>query len=254
MNENERLALAAYRTSLGAKQPEQARDWSRLVGKIEAGAQPLSVDLEPRRRRGWIAWGVGAAAAVLLAAWAWPRSEAAQGDEGSDASQAAYEVEGRASSAVARPQPEPVRGMGARPGPSIPGAPAAELEVVPDVIPQQPARPESDPMRRQPRIGKGTKPVTEVSETQDVVAEAKALRAIRASLRDQHPGQALRLLRRYLSRFPTGALRDEATLLRADALCLDGQPERARDVAARFVRTHPKSPLTARARGVCREP
>ena len=208
---------------------------------------------------------MGAAAAVLLAMWAWPKFEAAQGDDGSRASQAAYDAEDGASSAVARPRPEPARAMGTRPDRSVPDASAAELEVVPDVdldvvpevIRQEPAKREADaagPAKRPPRARRGTEPAAEVSETQDVVAEAKALRAIRVSVRDQHADQALRLLRRYLSRFPTGVLRDEATLLRADALCLDGQQQEAREVAARFVRAHPSSPLTARAMDVCHEP
>lgn len=261
MNENERSALAAYRASLGAKQPEPARDWSRLVSKIEAGVQPLSVDIEPPRRRRWVAWGLGAAAAVLLAVWAWPKFEAAQGEDGTDGSAAAYEAGDRASSAVALPQPEPARRAGGRPTPSISNPAVADDEAVPDVGPdagpEQPAEPPAEsaaPTKRVPRAGSHAKPVAEASETRDVVAEAKALRAIRAALRDQHPGQALRRLRQYLSRFPTGVLRDEATLLRADALCMDGQREKARDVATQFVRAHPKSPLTARARDVCVEP
>lgn len=253
MNENERSALAAYRASLGANQPDAARDWSRLVAKIEAGAQPLSVELEPPRRRRWAAWGVGAAVAVLLAVWAWPKSESARGEDAAGVSQAAYEAEQRASSAVVRPQPAPLRRMEPKSGRSardVLPEPAAEDEPASQAMPEPPPQPARG-KEETPRLDRETK-----SEVQapDVVAEAKALRAARAALRDQHPGDALRRLRRYLSRFPEGVLRDEATLLRADALCMDGQREKSRDVAARLVRTHPKSPLAARAKAVCREP
>lgn len=259
MNDSERSALAAYRTSLGERLPEPGRDWSRLVGKIEAGAQPLSVELEPPPRRRWLAWGVGAAAAVVLALWAWPRFEATQGEDSAGSSQAAYGAEEPAPSVLARPQPEPPRPTRTEPRPSTPEdpAPATQDDVRPDLVLDEAPKHAAEPAgsTKQPtRSGTGAKPVAEVSKTEDVVAEAQALREIRASLRDQHAGDALRLLRRHLARFPSGVLRDEATVLRADALCMDGQREKARGVASGFVRTHPKSPLTARARGVCREP
>lgn len=256
MNENERSALAAYRSSLGAKQPEPGRDWSRLLSKVEAGAQPMSVELEPPRRRRWIAWGLGAAAAVILAAWAWPRSEAAQGEDAAGASQAAYGAEERAPSGVTNTRREPARNTSPQ-APPVPEPPATDDDAVSESVPREGSKPADDSARaiiKSPRSGTETTPAADASKPEGVVAEAKALRAIRASIRDQKADQALRLLRRYLSRFPAGVLRDEATLLRADALCMDGQREMARGVASGFVRAHPKSPLTARARDVCREP
>lgn len=263
MNENERSALAEYRASLGAKQPDAARDWSRLVGKIESGAQPMSVELEPPRRRRWAAWGVGAAAAVLLAVWAWPKFEPARGEDTAGVSQAAYEAEQRGTSAVVRPQPEPLRRMEPAPRPPAPDVPPEPIQDAepeprvkpePQVPPESPPKPRANPAKGGEETSRPERDTKSEVQEPDVVAEAKALREARAALRDQNPSDALRRLRRYLSRFPQGVLRDEATLLRADALCMDGQREKSRDVAAHLVRTHPKSPLAARARAVCREP
>lgn len=256
MNENERSALAAYRSSLGAKQPEPGRDWSRLLSKIEAGTQPMSVELEPPSRRRWIAWSLGAVAAVALAVWAWPRPEAAQGESTADASQAAYGAEERAPSGVANTQRDPVQPMNPQPR-SVPQPPVTDDEVVPEPVRGELSARTAEPVKRSkkaPPSGAEPESAADVPKPGGVVEEAKALRTVRALIRDRKADEALRLLRRYFSRFPTGELRDEATLLRADALCMDGQREMARGVASGFVRAHPKSPLTARAQDVCREP
>ena len=106
MNENERSALAAYRDALERKEPDAQRAWERLVEKIDAGAQPLSIDLEPPRRRPWLAWGLGAAAAVLLAVWAWPRGRAVEARDSGAGSEAMFEAERpHGQPVVAPPQP-----------------------------------------------------------------------------------------------------------------------------------------------------
>ncbi|MGH1343008.1 MAG: tetratricopeptide repeat protein [Nannocystales bacterium] len=256
MNENERAALAEYRGSLGRKQPEQDRDWARLVSKIEAGAQPLSVELEARPRRRWLPWGLGAAVAVLSAVWAWPEPEPADAAHRPGGAQAAYGAGEQTSSASVRSQSLPVRSVDPGRQPSTSGAPSVEPDLPPAPVPA--LAPEArrgivDRRSRAPASGREVEPAAEVPKTHNVVAEAKALREIRAALRDQDGRHALGLLRRYRSRFPTGVLRDEATVLHADALCLDGQRERARTIAARFARSHPRSPLAGRARGLCED-
>ena len=198
---------------------------------------------------------MGAAAAVLLALLAWPRLRGIQEEDVAGASQAAYGTQERKSSPSVTPQNSRLIDTQER-------LPARETPAADVVVPTQHnldegSEPATEPRPRpnkSTRSGADTKRAAETPKAPDVVAEAKALRAIRASIRDKHAEHALGLLRRYLSRFPVGALRAEATVLRADALCLDGQREKAREVAAAFVRTHPKSPLAARARGVCRTP
>jgi hypothetical protein len=56
-----------------------------------------------------------------------------------------------------------------------------------------------------------------------------------------------------LQAHPAGAFAPEARLHRAEALCLLGRVEAAREAAATFVRELPDSPLRARMAGVCAE-
>ena len=225
MKQEEREALSAYRTALDAKTHDPQPAWGRLVSKIEAGAHPLSVDLVTPRRPWWIAGALGVAAAAGLALWLVPSFQRSQSEAVTSSPQAAMEAD---------VEPEVVA------PPVAPSEPPTRV-VTPPPAPEEP-EPEPEPT---------PKPSRKPAPTYDVVAEANAIRQVQTAVRDGRAKPALQLLRRYRARFPKGALRDEAALLQADALCLDGKRDAARRAADAFVRAHPSSPLAQRAKGIC---
>jgi hypothetical protein len=88
-------------------------------------------------------------------------------------------------------------------------------------------------------------PATEVA---DLRAELLALDAVRAATDDGRPRKALALLDGYASKYKTGKLREEASVLRIEALAAAGERESARRLADRFLRESPTTIYTARVR------
>jgi len=72
--------------------------------------------------------------------------------------------------------------------------------------------------------------------------EVAALDRARAALAAGEPARTLDLLDGYEQAFPKGALRQEATYLRIQALSKAGQRGAARDLAARFLAAHRETP------------
>jgi outer membrane protein assembly factor BamD (BamD/ComL family) len=58
--------------------------------------------------------------------------------------------------------------------------------------------------------------------------------------------RALETLQRYLSKYPTGSFRPEATALKIETLVRMGRTKEARALADRFVADHRGSPLARR--------
>lgn len=228
MKEEEREALSAYRAALDVKISDPQPAWGRLVSKIEAGAHPLSVDLAVPRRPWWIAGALGVAAAAGLALWLVPGFQRSQSEAATTPPQAVMEAD---------PEPPDVA------PPVTPTEPPTRIVTPPE--------PEPEPELVEPEPAPTPKPTPKPAPTYDVVAEANAIRQVQEAVRDGRAKPALQLLRRYRARFPKGALRDEAALLQADALCLDGKRDAARRAAEAFVRSHPSSPLAQRAKGIC---
>jgi hypothetical protein len=83
-------------------------------------------------------------------------------------------------------------------------------------------------------------------------AEVELLERARAALANNDPRRALRELDAYAKTLRGTRLRDEATLLRIDALARSGQHDAAQALARRFVDQHPDSPLADRARMLTR--
>jgi hypothetical protein len=76
----------------------------------------------------------------------------------------------------------------------------------------------------------------------DLGAQIGALDRARAALRDGDAARCLSLLAEYDRAFPAGVMAQEAVVLRVEALLRLGDRDRARDVAARFLASHPTSP------------
>jgi hypothetical protein len=85
-------------------------------------------------------------------------------------------------------------------------------------------------------------------ERASLTRELGALDAIRAALARGEAPRALGLLDTYARRYPQGRLALEAEILRIDALAKAGRADDAHERAAVFLRRHPNSVLTARAR------
>ena len=83
-----------------------------------------------------------------------------------------------------------------------------------------------------------------------LAAETGALDEARSALRSGQPAQALRALDSYSKSFPRGAMAQEATVLRIEALSQLGDRSGADALAARVLRAHPTSPLAPRVRAL----
>lgn len=84
--------------------------------------------------------------------------------------------------------------------------------------------------------------------TQSIAGEVAALDGVRARLNESDAPGALGALDEYRRDYPEGALGQEATLLRIEALVASGDVARARSAAERFLRDHPSTPHKKRLR------
>jgi outer membrane protein assembly factor BamD (BamD/ComL family) len=78
--------------------------------------------------------------------------------------------------------------------------------------------------------------------------QVAAIDRARAALERGDAAECLAKLASYDRSFPDGMLSQEATLLRVQALVQRGDRVAARDVAARFIASHPASPHEQRIR------
>lgn len=128
--------------------------------------------------------------------------------------------------------------------PSAPGDESPYFSHAPDQASPAPApildtaKPAPGPARR-PRGAHDPAPLHDPARGLD--AELSLLRRARTALAES-PQQALQLLAEHARRFPAGHLAEERMLLRVQALCAVGEPERARAAARKFARAHPESP------------
>jgi len=86
------------------------------------------------------------------------------------------------------------------------------------------------------------------STAHDLKAEIELLDQARAAIHAGSPGQALSLLALYRGRHPHGALRQEADVVRIQALARSGNFDAAKSLARAFIAKHPNSPHVLRLR------
>jgi hypothetical protein len=84
--------------------------------------------------------------------------------------------------------------------------------------------------------------------------EVAALQVARTALAAHDPSGAIVALDRYKSRFPSGKLGPEATVLRIDALNQRGDRAAASALGDRFLAAHPNSPYADRVRSILSTP
>ena len=82
--------------------------------------------------------------------------------------------------------------------------------------------------------------------------EVGLLDAALAALRARDPRRALAALDTYDARFPAGKLAPEAMVARIEATHAVGNAGRTRELAAKFLATHARSPLAQRVREIVR--
>jgi hypothetical protein len=91
-------------------------------------------------------------------------------------------------------------------------------------------------------------PAARAAETSDLHAELVALEAVRAATTAGRPREALRQLDHYDATFPAGKLREEAAVLRIEALAERGDSVAARAAADQFLHDSPNTVYAARVR------
>ncbi len=80
--------------------------------------------------------------------------------------------------------------------------------------------------------------------------EVQALELVQNALAAHNGGFALKLLDRYGAEFPTGALGSEATVLRVQALLMNGNRASAQALADSYSSAHPDSPYAHRIQDI----
>ena len=120
--------------------------------------------------------------------------------------------------------------------------PAAPLDTPPadDVIPEAKTAP--PPQAAQP------------AASATLADEVAALQVARTALAGHDPSGAIVALDHYKSRFPSGKLGPEATVLRIDALTQRGDRATASAMGDRFLAAHPHSPYADRVRSILSAP
>lgn len=80
--------------------------------------------------------------------------------------------------------------------------------------------------------------------------EIRLLDSARNAVRGRRANEALKLLGRYRQQYPAGQFRQEALVLRVEALELAGKPQAAQALGKRFLSDHPESPHAERVERV----
>ena len=140
----------------------------------------------------------------------------------------------------------PVVVQNAAPPAPAPVAPkTAAVEPVPVTVPELPAEaPKVAPSEPAQKEAKYQHPVADIRE------EIRLLDQARGAVRSGKHAQALRVLAKYDQKFPRGQFRQEAKVLRMEALEGSGESKRAAELAKKFLAEHPNSPHVERVEGV----
>lgn len=127
-------------------------------------------------------------------------------------------------------------------------------DVAPPSAPASSAPPRQDSTASTP-IGSGETPAAVPTRAPagpaTVDAEAALLRRADTELKAGRANSALALLDEHAAHFPNGILLEERDAERVIVLCALGRTQDARDAAAAFLSTRPRSPLASRVRASC---
>lgn len=128
-------------------------------------------------------------------------------------------------------------------GPAVVAVPPA---VVPPVAPRE-VTPPPEPVIETPPPPVVSEPPKPPPEEPDLLAaEVRLVDEARGKLLDS-PLEALKVLERHRRRFPKGALKVEADLVRVEALLRSGRRDEAGKVSKKLISADPNGPVAARA-------
>lgn len=232
---------------------ELSLDASKLL-RMARGAQPSQRDKSRNRARLLAAMGT-ASTAVATAAVA---KEAAPMFSGMGAKVSLLAVAGKAllvgaglgvgvaavgGGLSSRQAPPALVATTRMPDPS---RPVTRPRVPPRVLPEP--FPTSDAAQATAPLARGT---ASACAAASIRGETELLAQAQRALGSGRAMQALVLLNRYDSEFPSGALREEAEGARVLAVCARDHAPQAQRAAIRFLQTYPRSPLIARIQTAC---
>lgn len=126
-----------------------------------------------------------------------------------------------------------------------PAQPPRERAAAPSIAPPPPVPREALPRAASPAPN-AKAPSNELGE------EMRLIDSARAHVTSGAAKKALSVLAAYDRRFPRGALRQEAAVLRVEALEKSGDEKRAAELAKKFVSEHPNSPHVERVQNLAR--
>jgi TolA-binding protein len=160
------------------------------------------------------------------------------------------------SSLEVRERPMVVNSVKAQPAKAAPGAPRVReparlqpSEVGTNDQPPAVGSPVKTSAKRRVASHATPPPENPVSATSEVREEIQLLDQARTAVRAEAPERALERLARYAERFPRGVFRQEAMVLRIEALRQRGDRGRAATLARQFLAEHPESPHAQRVSG-----
>lgn len=153
------------------------------------------------------------------------------------------------------PTMTPAPGMVGSPAPSgpsvIPQVPAVPNEMTSVAIGDLPSVPPApQPTRRIVAASSTPGSPESTSAVARLAEETRRLTTIRRTIASGHPDEALRLLDGYALEFSSGALVEDAEVLRIECLDRTGRSQEAAERARRFLSERPASPYAARVRAM----
>jgi hypothetical protein len=137
---------------------------------------------------------------------------------------------------------------------SAPAPVAAPVVAPPRPIPSArnpDATPAAAPLPKAPAVAASPRPKPSAGDLGEQIA---LLDAARSAMNGGKHERALATLERYLSKYPAGSFRPEATALKIESLAKLGRNAESRAMADRFVVEHRGSPLAKRVKDVTQAP
>ncbi|HMJ12586.1 MAG TPA: hypothetical protein VK524_14275 [Polyangiaceae bacterium] len=137
---------------------------------------------------------------------------------------------------------------------TVPVAPPASAHALPTASAPEHVR-APGPKRSEPKTpARRAQPAPSASEKTDTLSpEIAVLDEARKQLLNGDSAHALQQLETYRTRFATGRLTSEATVLRVEALARSGQRESAERLGRSFIAANPNDPLVDRVRAILKQ-
>jgi hypothetical protein len=226
-----REALQAFRAEERPTSSQRERIWSEVEADAADERWEHAVPRSGGTLRQWLMITVAAAAIALLAI-SWLQGRVARERDTDEAAMGApYDAETSAEPITAQPRSPRSQGVTE---PDVDEPPGSPTEVV---------EPEAKPEAAKAPSPKAPRESLEAES--ELIAEAKA------ALDRGDAGRALDLVERHRRDFPSGQMGEEASRVRAQALCDLGRIDESREEARRFLDAWPDSQYRARMLRVC---